>query len=304
LAEPTSPKRRTLGISLLPWLLLLSFAGLVPAGARAQGPPARPQARSPVAKSQPLSGGNSTVVLLIDRHIRLALHQMSHWNHRLSIERRRIERFATVLVQSPAVSGPSAVKATAGLRRALSRHQHAWTQRIRLRHYVARFERSRAKVLAALHGSPVTGLKPGPVTYRRWAWAFLAALGAPTCSNNVRLVVSWETAESTESRFNPLATTYWLPGAMTYGKSHIQNYYSFAQGIQASRDTLLASPAGDNYAPIVDDLLTCAPTEQTANAVRASEWCHGCTGGAYLVAVLPAVRQEWESHESRRVGGG
>jgi len=207
-------------------------------------------------------------------------------------------------IPTAAIAMSPATRATAGLRSALSHHQQAWKQRIRFRHYIVRWEKSRAKVVAALHGSSVTGLKPGPVTYRRWAGAFLGALGAPTCSSNVRLVVSWETAESTTSRFNPLATTYWLPGAMTYGKSHIQNYYSFAQGIQASRDTLLVSPPGDNYAPVVDDLLSCAPTEQTANDIRASEWCHGCTGGSYLVAVLPVVRQDWEGHESRHVGGG
>jgi hypothetical protein len=304
LTEPIPPKRRPLPLSLLPLLLVLSFGGLSPVSASAPGPAVRAiQARSQVAKL-PLGGSKITVVRLIDRHIKRALHKMHHWDRRLSFERRRIKKFAAVLARTPAVSGPSAAQAAAGLRSALSRDQQAWKQRISIRHYIGRFEKSRATVVAALHGAGVSGLKPGPVTYRRWAWAFLGALGAPTCSNNVRLVVSWETAESTSSRFNPLATTYWLPGAMTYGKSHIENYYSFAQGVQASRDTLIASPDSYNYAPVVDDLLTCAPTQRTANDIRASEWCHGCTGGSYLVAVLPSVREDWEGHESRHVGGG
>ncbi len=305
LTDPTSTKRRPLPASLVPLLLVFCFAGLSPVGASAPGPLARTvQARSQVARESLKGGSNSLVVRLIDRHIKRAFHTVDRWDHRLSAERRRIKRFAGILARVPAVSGPSAAQAAVGLRRALLRHQQAWRHRIGVRHYIARFERARGKVLAALHGSPVSGLKPGPVTYRRFAWALLGAMGAPTCSENIRLVVSWETAESTISRFNPLATTYWLPGAMTYGKSHIQNYGSFAQGIQATRDTLIASPAGYNYAPIVDDLLSCAPTDQTANDVRASEWCHGCTRGAYLVAVLPAVRQDWEGHMSRHVGGG
>ena len=304
MAEPTSPKRRILSVSLLPWLLVLSLTGLSPVGASAPGPAATvAQARSQVAK-QILGGSKSTVVHLIDRHIRRALRKQHHWDHRLEVERRRIQKFAAILARVPAVSGPAAAQAAAGLHSALARHQQAWKQRIAVRHYIARFERSRAKVVAALHGAGVSGLKPGAVTYKRFALALLSALGAPTCDNNVHLVVSWETAESTDSSFNPLATTYWLPGAMTYGKSSIKFYSSFAQGIQASRDTLIASPDSYNYAPIVDDLLTCAPAERTANDVRASEWCHGCTGGAYLVAVLPVVRQDWRGHESRRVGGG
>jgi len=47
-------------------------------------------------------------------------------------------------------------------------------------------------------GGPALGIVPGdPVTYEAWARAFLSRLEAPDCAENLIIVVTWETPEST-----------------------------------------------------------------------------------------------------------
>ena len=52
------------------------------------------------------------------------------------------------------------------------------------------------------------------------------------------LVVAWEAQESTEARFNPLATTHAMPGATDFNSVGVKNYRSVAQGLAAARETL------------------------------------------------------------------
>lgn len=146
---------------------------------------------------------------------------------------------------------------------------------------------------------------PGqPVSYEGWAGAFLERLGAPACSENLLIVVTWETSESTTAAFNPLATTRDAPQAADMNTVGVKDYVSLGQGLDASRDTLLLGAESYGYAAIVDSLRACRSAEVTARAINASAWCRGCVGGAYITGLLPIVRASYVEHAARPVSIG
>jgi hypothetical protein len=129
----------------------------------------------------------------------------------------------------------------------------------------------------------------GSLTYGTWADAFLRAAGVPVCSNNLITVIAWESAESTDAAFNPLATTLPAPGATDFNSAGVKNYPSAAVGLAATLDTLRYGSDRFGYAPVLAALGACAPPELTAAAVNASMWCRGCAGGTYVVGRISAV---------------
>lgn len=150
-------------------------------------------------------------------------------------------------------------------------------------------------------GSP-SALAPGePLTYEAWAGAFLGRLGAPVCTENLLIVVTWETAESTSARFNPLATTREMPGATDLNDVGVKHFVSLDQGLDAARDTLLLGAESYDYGEIVARLRACASAESTARAINASAWCRGCVGGVYVTGLLPIVRASYDEHAARLV---
>jgi hypothetical protein len=147
-----------------------------------------------------------------------------------------------------------------------------------------------------------TGLVPGePVTFEGWAGAFLRRLGAPRCGENLLIVVTWATAESTSAAFNPLATTRDMPGATDMNSVGVKHYVSLEQGLDASRDTLALGAESYLYGAILERLRACASAEATARAINASAWCRGCVGGAYITGLLPIVRSSYGEHAVRSV---
>ena len=149
------------------------------------------------------------------------------------------------------------------------------------------------------------GLQPGqPVTYEAWAGAFLGHLDAPACDENLVIVVTWATAESTTAAFNPLATTRDMPGATDMNTVGVKHYMSLRQGLDASRDTLLLGAESYGYGAIIGSLRACASAEVTARAINASAWCRGCVGGAYITGLLPIVRDSYSEHAARLVSTG
>lgn len=153
-------------------------------------------------------------------------------------------------------------------------------------------------------GDGAGGLPTGPLTYESWAGAFLSHLGAPTCSENLLIVVTWETAESTSAAFNPLATTRDMPGATDMNSVGVKDFVSLRQGLDASRDTLLLGASSYGYGAIVDSLRRCGSAEVTARAINASAWCRGCVGGAYITGLLPLVRASYAEHAARAISRG
>ena len=141
-----------------------------------------------------------------------------------------------------------------------------------------------AEELAAARAAIAAGT---PLSFGGWASAFLSAAGFSTSRNNLVVMVAWQNAEYTDARWNPLATTYPMPGSTIFNSVGVQNYSSLSQGIQATLDTLRAS--GYGYEAILSDLSSSADPYTTASAINASSWCRGCAGGSYVVGLIPAV---------------
>jgi peptidoglycan hydrolase CwlO-like protein len=131
-----------------------------------------------------------------------------------------------------------------------------------------------------------------PIPFGQWAPLFLPRLGAPTCRNNLVLVVAWEATEYTMARFNPLATSYVMPGSTLFN-SAVRNYVSLDQGITATVLTLESTNAAFNYAPIVSALRACADPLVTADAINHSAYCT-CTGSYPLTYLVPFVENNYD----------
>jgi hypothetical protein len=136
--------------------------------------------------------------------------------------------------------------------------------------------------LAAIHGGT-------PIPFGSWPGMFLHSLSAPTCAKDMVLVVAWESIEFTMARFNPLSTTYPMPGASDFNSVGVKNFTSLNQGIQATVRTLYQSAPALGYGPIVADLRRCADPKVTAEAINQSMYCG--VPGALRSGRPPSVRR-------------
>jgi len=59
--------------------------------------------------------------------------------------------------------------------------------------------------------------------------------------------------------------------------------------LQATVLTLQQGYASHGYDAIVQNLRACADPVRTAEAINASDWCRGCSGGAYVTGVVERV---------------
>jgi len=133
-------------------------------------------------------------------------------------------------------------------------------------------------------------------TYGRWAGVFLQTMGAPSCHSNMVAVVAWQVAEFTQADWNPLATTYPMPGSTTFNYAGVRNYVSLSQGLQATKLTIQGGIGSHGYGAIVSRLSGCADPMTTARAINASDWCGGCAGGTYVVGMVPKVEANYETY--------
>jgi hypothetical protein len=273
-------------------------------------------------------GGRSRAVRTIDDEIAHAQHRIDRWNRVLQHWQVRVGRAAARVQRVSTLSPANAVRVPGYLSPRMANHvvwfpltpeertvrAHRMLQRILRDHraieaqqqqqvwsaYLMQLQDARRQAVAAAHRG--TGALPaGPVTYEAWARAFLATVGAPRCDENVVLTVAWETAESTAALYNPLATTHDMPGAGIFNTAGVRNYVSLDQGLEAARDTLENGAESYVYGAILTDLRGCAPAETTAAAIRDSAWCRGCAAGAYVIGLLPAVRDAWAEHATRLI---
>src|SRR5215210_5087569 len=168
-----------------------------------------------------------------------------------------------------------------------------------LRTRLAGLEASRSRLGELLAGVERRSWGPGTPDAGEWARAFLAEIGAPGCGENRLLMVAWQAQESTDATFNPLATTHAMPGATSFNSVGVKNYRSVGQGLDASRETLEGGAAGYGYDAILSSLRACNDAEATAWFVNASAWCRGCTVGAYVTGLVPAVRADYATYAAR-----
>jgi len=139
------------------------------------------------------------------------------------------------------------------------------------------------------------------VTYEDWANRTIRQFKAPTCKNNQIVMVAWEANEGTAARYNPLATTYKLPGSTEFNSVGVQNYESLLQGSKAVRLTIENGWSSYGYGAIVKKLRACAEPMATAKAIRASQWCQGCSGGEYVTWLIPSVKKNYNTYANRLI---
>ena len=285
----------------------------------------------PAATSASATDGSQVAdVATLDAHIARAQRRIERWYGRIERWYGRIDRAASRVDRLEALVEDPAGAPTAALER--TRHQSLdptdalaeandhlrfvltdpWARHVQgeldaWNAFLGELVRARERALIPVpeeteprDPEPAGRLDPrAPVTYVGWAKAFLRHLGAPRCEDNLLIVVTWETAESTAAAFNPLATTRDMPGDADMNSVGVKHYTSIRQGLEASRDTLLRGAESYLYGEIVDSLRACAPAEVTARAINASAWCRGCVDGAYITGLLPIVRASYDEHAAR-----
>jgi peptidoglycan hydrolase CwlO-like protein len=134
------------------------------------------------------------------------------------------------------------------------------------------------------------------VSYGTWAGLFLRTMGVSGCHSNMVAMVSWQVAEFTQAAWNPLATTYPMPGSTLFNGSGVRNYVSLGQGLDATRLTIRSGASSYGYGRIVSSLAGCADAMTTARAINASAWCHGCAGGTYVTGMVPKVEADYSTY--------
>lgn len=138
----------------------------------------------------------------------------------------------------------------------------------------------------------------GTMPYGAWAERWLNYIQAPVVRSNQVVMVAWQLAEGTSARWNPLATTWRMPGSTQFNGHRVQNYVSLEQGLEATRKTLSRPKLG--YEPILSNLRAGAPAMDTAKAINASRWCRGCADGQYVIELIPIVERYYEKYAKRR----
>lgn len=138
--------------------------------------------------------------------------------------------------------------------------------------------------------------RAGALPFGDWAARFLEHIGAPTCRDNLVVVVAWQANEFTQARWNPLATTHRMDGSTGFNSVGVRNYRSLTQGLRASAETLTGGAASYGYAAILDALHRCDRDMKTAEAIRASAWCRGCSNGGYVTQLIPIVRSYFDRY--------
>jgi hypothetical protein len=79
----------------------------------------------------------------------------------------------------------------------------------------------------------------------------------------------------------------------------VQHFGSLTQGLRATEETLTGGAESYGYAAILQGLRSCAGATVTAEAIRASAWCRGCSLGGYVVNLIPIVRAYFASYAAR-----
>ena len=260
-----------------------------------------------------------------ERHVGTWFGRIERWYARIEHAASRVDRLEAATGGDRASRGEEVVRRTmprdrdpmyvlAKARRALrATLKDPWARHVQSEldtwsAFLAELVRARERALrppeqdaAAASGprAPATG--SGPLTYEGWAGSFLSRLGAPACGENLLIVVTWATAESTTAAYNPLATTRDMPGATDMNTVGVKHYVSLRQGLEASRDTLTQGADSYGYDAIIGSLRGCASAAHTARAINASAWCRGCVNGAYITGLLPIVRASYPEHAARLV---
>lgn len=113
-----------------------------------------------------------------------------------------------------------------------------------------------------------------------WAKAMLKALGAPVKEDSIDALKTWARFEGGHFRntavYNPLNTTYSMPGASSMNKVGVKAYKNWDDGIKATVETLTGKRAEERgYTAIVEALRKGASKDDILAVVNKSAWVHG-----------------------------
>lgn len=134
------------------------------------------------------------------------------------------------------------------------------------------------------------------VTRGAWAKRLCDAYDLHLTDHRKYAIVSWETAEGTMAKYNPLATTLFMPGCTFFNLVGVKNYPNLKSGITATVRTLAES--GHGYEGILAALHANASALEILSAVSDSDW----GTGVLAEAVLPYVKADYELYANRPIG--
>ena len=121
-------------------------------------------------------------------------------------------------------------------------------------------------------------------------------MGAPRCHANLVVTIAWQAQEGTQAAWNPLATTHRMTGSTDFNDVGVQNYGSLEQGLRATQETIENGWSDYGYGAIIRSMKDCAGPLDTAAAIAASRWCAGCANGQYVIGIVPAVQESFETY--------
>jgi hypothetical protein len=98
----------------------------------------------------------------------------------------------------------------------------------------------------------------------------------------LRLLDAWQRAEGGTAQWNPLNTTFYLPGSTNYNTANVKNYMRATDGVCATGLTLV----NGFYNGILGDLQNGAKTAEQIVADRADQFRTWGTDPAVIARVL------------------
>jgi hypothetical protein len=132
-----------------------------------------------------------------------------------------------------------------------------------------------------------------------WVRDLLQLLGVPGSYYNALALVAQCQAEGSPARFNPLATTYPMPGATDVNSVHVKSYTSYAQGLDATALTLQQP----NMAPLLTALTRGTSSTAYWEGLAVSPWGTHPPGGLTIEAWLDDCRRHWFAYAMGTIVG-
>ena len=117
---------------------------------------------------------------------------------------------------------------------------------------------------------------------QEFAKALLNKAGIKVTSANLTALTTWMHWEggTKNNAYNPLNTTYDMPGAGRFNKEGVKSYNSLQQGVEATYGTLTGKDANKRgYTKILSDLKNNSPLDQVVTDINHSSWGTHIHGG-------------------------
>jgi murein DD-endopeptidase MepM/ murein hydrolase activator NlpD len=117
---------------------------------------------------------------------------------------------------------------------------------------------------------------------QQFAKALLDKAGIKPTDTNITALTTWMHWEggTKNNAFNPLNTTYDIPGAGNFNKEGVKTYGSLQQGVDATYGTLTGQSADKRgYTAILNDLKNSASLDQVVSDINHSSWGTHIKGG-------------------------